>query len=68
MTTFYVQSVPMPLVIGGFSYGTHVATNGDLGSAIEVAKRLGFTPVGAIRCPGFDCTCQRDARRTALGL
>jgi hypothetical protein len=61
--SFFAFCEPMPLVIGGFSHGTHVHTSGDAGSALEVARRLGYKVRVVRPCPGFDCQCAKVAAR-----
>lgn len=65
MRSFYVKSVPMPLVIGGWSYGTHVHTTTPE-RAEQCAREIGYEPVAVNECPDtFTCTCQEDARKEA---
>lgn len=64
---YFVRSNPMPLVVGGFSVGTHVFTEQPY-RAREVATELGYEPLEVIPCPDmFSCTCVADARRLLLG-
>lgn len=57
---FYVTCEPLSLVIGGYSHGGHVFTSSPERAA-ECMRHNGFQPVTVRECPGFDCTCTRDA-------